>query len=595
MEPKVEKLIVAVHGIGDQTRYTTIQQVLGQFTQYHGKAAAVPLGSFHNSVVFSQDHPGAPELGKLGFSEVYWAHIPRKAVADKYSLETVQSWVRTIIGRVRLEDMAVRELTDTDERMIKEVLGEMVQTINVLEALCFLAAKMGLFSFDLKKVLVDFVNDVQVVTEFKMYGEEIGKTFADRMQEVHDNFAEVKEIYIVAHSEGTVVALLGLLTALCCDDKPWISKVRGLMTLGSPIDKHLILWPELFKDFKEPSAQAAGRPAIEWHNYYDYGDPVGFELETARERFAKETWKGVFKFPPQNDHGFARYPLPGKAHNDYWKDERVFGHFIQNVVHKEPPKRDKMNYEKAPQSKPLPRIASCIAPYALGLAALFCAAFVLYKAVQGFLDPNNEPGILLTFAKALGLTSLLAGITVMARIPRLTQVRGWYLVGGLVFLTSLVGYRACQCWTVNDQSFWACFLSAPALTGVEAIFVLAAFAVVLAATIAGAFFPSLGMSSLLIPGAVAVGSVVYHYYKPGSGGSLWPVLLAGALFLYLWWLAALVFDLTFVWHRYIRMSVPLFKQEKKLKEQLKEQPKAQGGQSKLRRLLPSRSSQKATS
>jgi hypothetical protein len=36
---------------------------------------------------------------------------------------------------------------------------------------------------------------------------------------------------------------------------------------------------------------------------------------------------------------------------------------------------------------------------------------------------------------------------------------------------------------------------------------------------------------------------------------VWPVLLAGALFLYLWWLATLVFDLAFVWQRYVRGSV----------------------------------------
>jgi hypothetical protein len=35
---------------------------------------------------------------------------------------------------------------------------------------------------------------------------------------------------------------------------------------------------------------------------------------------------------------------------------------------------------------------------------------------------------------------------------------------------------------------------------------------------------------------------------------LWPVLLAGAAFLYLWWLAALIFDLAFVWQRYIRQA-----------------------------------------
>jgi hypothetical protein len=37
--------------------------------------------------------------------------------------------------------------------------------------------------------------------------------------------------------------------------------------------------------------------------------------------------------------------------------------------------------------------------------------------------------------------------------------------------------------------------------------------------------------------------------------ALWPVLLAGGLFLYLWWLATLVLDLAFVWHRYIRRNV----------------------------------------
>ena len=35
-------------------------------------------------------------------------------------------------------------------------------------------------------------------------------------------------------------------------------------------------------------------------------------------------------------------------------------------------------------------------------------------------------------------------------------------------------------------------------------------------------------------------------------GSIWPVFLAGAAFLYIWWLAILLFDLTFVWHLYIR-------------------------------------------
>jgi hypothetical protein len=36
---------------------------------------------------------------------------------------------------------------------------------------------------------------------------------------------------------------------------------------------------------------------------------------------------------------------------------------------------------------------------------------------------------------------------------------------------------------------------------------------------------------------------------------IWPVFLGGAAFLYLWWLAALIFDLAFVWQRYVRNSI----------------------------------------
>ena len=66
-----------------------------------------------------------------------------------------------------------------------------------------------------------------------------------------------------------------------------------------------------------------------------------------------------------------------------------------------------------------------------------------------------------------------------------------------------------------------------------------------------------GMRPLLIPGGLAVTMIVlFRLLSEGSAASqpLWPLLLAGAAFLYLWWLAALLFDLVFVWHRYIRGS-----------------------------------------
>ena len=557
MERTVEKVIVAVHGIGDQTRFSTAQQVLSQFSRYGGQTAAVPLGNFHaedDSAVFTSD---ATEIAGLGFAEVYWAHIPRKVVDEKYLLEDVQPWVRTVIGRVHRHRMAARDLTEADERRIEQVLREMLQTIGVLDRLCFLAEKMGIFSFDLKKVLVDFVDDVQIVAEFKRQGGEIGKEFADRMLAVHKQFEDAKEIYIVAHSEGTVVTLLGLLAALCDPDNPWISKVRGLMTFGSPIDKHLILWPELFEKFAKPCNRP--HPPIEWHNYYDYGDPVGFALETARKRFTTGDWQGIFNFPPEHDHGFARYPLPGKAHTDYWQDDHVFGHFIRKVVGIKPPEPAAERYEKAPASKWLPRIVSWVAPYMLGVALLFVGVLFLYNAVHGFLRPDGDKQELLqVFGNVAGIMCLLAGVTVMARIPRLTRVWTWRLFGGLVFLLSLAGYHVFLSLAKGLSGFWSNVMTIEE----PGLLVGVAVALAIAATVAGTLFPALGMRTLLIPGVAAVAYFVYSYVsenRPETYGKLWPIFVAGAVFLYLWWLSALLFDLTFVWHRYIRMSVPILK------------------------------------
>ena len=561
----VKKIIVAVHGIGDQSQFATTQQVLAQFSRYYGQTPAVPLGSFHNgkgSGVFTSDDP--PAMSDFGFAEVYWADIPRQVVQQKYLLEDVQPWVRTIIGRVHRQRL--NDLTVTEVQRIEQVLGEMLQTIDVLERLFFLAKKMGLFSFDLRKVLLDFLDDVQIVAEFKEQGGKIGEVFARQMQAVYDEFGNDGEIYIVAHSEGTVVALLGLLTAMCDPQNRWISKVRGLMTIGSPIDKHLILWPKLFADFES----ACNKPAvpIEWHNYYDYGDPVGFELETARARFTVGPWEGAFDFPEGHDHGFARYPLPGKAHNDYWRDENVFGHFIRNVVESPaspPPRPEVEKYKNPPKSKALAEIVSWIVPYLGAAALLFCGVLVLYKAVHGFIEPKDLNQKLLPLFSAVGsITCLLAGITVVARIPRLTRAWTWRSFGALVFLVFVAASQAAHCLAEESTPFRSCFMTPQVVPGTHFSLVWIALAVALAASVLGTLWPRLGMGTLLVPGMIAVAYVVFqHAHQAGSdtSGKLWPVFLAGAMFLYIWWLVALLFDLTFVWHRYIRMSVPIFRAE----------------------------------
>src|SRR5262249_34503004 len=139
-----------------------------------------------------------------------------------------------------------------------------------------------------------------------------------------------------------------------------------------------------------PSTPCKLDKPIEWRNYYDFGDPVGFDLDTARETFTKPGWEGVFNFPADHDHGFARYPFPGKAHVDYWNDPAVFGHFIQQVFYKGqnvPPKPPAKGYEKPPASKWLSKAVSWVCPYVGGLVVLFCAVLILYNAAFAAVRP----------------------------------------------------------------------------------------------------------------------------------------------------------------------------------------------------------------
>ena len=62
----------------------------------------------------------------------------------------------------------------------------------------------------------------------------------------------------------------------------------------------------------------------------------------------------------------------------------------------------------------------------------------------------------------------------------------------------------------------------------------------------------LGIDAVVILAMLAVRLIQAESHQP-----VWPVLLAGLAFFYLWWLGILLFDLAFIWHRYIRNSVAI--------------------------------------
>ncbi len=231
-----KEIIIAVHGIGSQSRFSTVRSVATQLAgsqtlSGNGKIRPVapqPLGYFHSdvksaaSVRWVDDVEGLKgcDLEAVGFSEVFWADIPQQVVAEGRTLEETKAWARTVVARAEAlgerakKDPTRNRIVTPDFSLAGEVLDEIIETVYVLENLSKIGEKAGFFKFDLRNILEEYLGDVQLVTEFSYYRLEIVSRFHEALRSIHEQHPEAR-LYIVAHSEGTVVCLLGLLHALC--------------------------------------------------------------------------------------------------------------------------------------------------------------------------------------------------------------------------------------------------------------------------------------------------------------------------------------------------------------------------------------------
>lgn len=592
------KVIVAVHGIGDQFNAATISSVATRFCRYVNKPAAIPLGRFHGaegtvSVAYfpTEVLPGFPE--NYGFAEIYWANVPRDVVKEGYILEESKRWAQTIAGRLQYRKSGTDELTPAqiqDNRLMVQVLQEMIEGVAVLDRLLFVARKAGLFDFSLNKLLNDYLNDVQIVAEFSHRRGQILGLFREAMRRIV-KAAPDAEIHVVAHSEGTVVSFLGILegiknAARATDnivdvkeregvetDRLWTRNLRGYMTIGSPLNKHVVFWPQLFEVYGDaPKPDAGPGEKIRWRNYYDFGDPIGFDLQFTRDWMKKHQWDRFFEFNgpedvakaalnradrllketlPQSsgagqpevseephsreaarligqaralaekakvlahkaetpaerdhkgapvspgkaqafacqaetlvseagtkldqarevgargvasstdamgpckelhDHGFTRYYFPGAAHNDYWTDDDVFGHFIQEVVDPQDKlqRREVCDFRRPPPTRLVPRLTSYLLPYVLSHALIVIGVYLLYKAVRACVDPKLAPfeSIGTITWNVIGIACLLNGMTVLSRLPVLSRPLYWRGIAFAVFATSAVVFH----WSVDQTT-----------------------------------------------------------------------------------------------------------------------------------------------
>jgi hypothetical protein len=606
----VTKIVVAVHGIGKQLRSSTIRSVAQRFgDRCEPPLPVFPLGHFSivkgNKVRWTVLQTGHDPATKIGFAEVYWADIPSALVKMDDTLEETKAWARTIVSRAESlyrENVTKNpELESLDFKQGMTAIDTIIEGIAVIEKLCALANRAGLFKFEVGTLLHDYVDDVQTVTEFPQYRMKAIHQFYTVLNDIVASYQQehpgaVPEIYLVAHSEGTVISLLALLHALSSrpvrnpdlettgddldkdplpQDGTWVQYVKGFMTIGSPLDKHVVLWPGLWQSFgfdctarpdgsmemrsistlDDPSKSVTLSQKIQWRNYFDFGDPIGFRLDQTMSELKKMHCE-AFEFDKfKHDFGFSRSWMPGKAHIDYWNDAAVFNHFIDNVVQPQP------GVEAAPPTnKRANSIIAISIPYLIAFAMHVAAILALYQGLSP--SPASMTAVWQVPVSILLLGILLYSVTVAARLPTLVKPERRWGVLSIVILLIGMGFGALLAYFpegmasgIGNSSILN--FNATTLSGTGTGIVVLLGAAVITVAVNWWFLPrdaTWGRRLLLLSGSILCLAISLNEYLSVQALA-WKTVGVCLAFVYLWWLGMILFDLAFVWHRYIRNAV----------------------------------------
>jgi len=390
------KHIVVVHGIGDQEPNETVLHFMNQF------ARVLPCGtgykvepdnliegvdeivarkskaregerrsSFRPAfLVFTDENAGVKHV--FGFSEVYWQPITNGYLKDnEWHLPIpIFTWAHSINTRLLGPDGDLAKWRSAIDNM--EALLKVVKKISILSKK----------ARDFVNITETFLGDVQFYAESDVIREEINYRFLSVLARI-SSFCEAtrrklgtptfekREIYVIAHSEGTVVSYSSLVQAavllegdaLHAQDQGfegfkageqkrlregpgaeavgnWLPRVKGFLTIGSPLDKHFLIWQHRFKKYRlqnDPVVANDGTTIrIPWFNFWDQNDPVGYGLHSLfhGSEVAKTDAEKLFTLC--DDRGFARYPVPGLAHVAYWDDDAIYRDIFNRVMQFDP-------------------------------------------------------------------------------------------------------------------------------------------------------------------------------------------------------------------------------------------------------------------
>lgn len=207
-------------------------------------------------------------------------------------------------------------------------------------------------------VFVKYLGDVQVYGEYDRCRGLAVRRFHETMAKIeaahNTREPERKPRYvIIAHSLGSVMSFDALLYAHvprkircgkgsnwvlpgyqrkatdACPKTGWIRRVESFVTLGSPIDKFLMLWWLNYRYLLKSRVwcQLNRSTKISHFNYCDELDPVGHNLDVVH---CTPAYEAVFE--RCEDVVFNRYSVVGTAHNEYWKDQDLFGWILDQTV-----------------------------------------------------------------------------------------------------------------------------------------------------------------------------------------------------------------------------------------------------------------------
>jgi len=134
---RIDKIVVAIHGIGSQKRSDTIRSVARRFGDREEPPLPVmPLGFFTIGKVGEVrvsylDAPESSELRHVGFAEVFWADIPRQVIKDDDTLEETKAWGRSVVSRAQAAYQSKvttdRNLRSEDFALAASVVEEIIE------------------------------------------------------------------------------------------------------------------------------------------------------------------------------------------------------------------------------------------------------------------------------------------------------------------------------------------------------------------------------------------------------------------------------------------------------------------------------------